>query len=169
MAFSFKNELRINASLREELSRPFGTVVKGRHLKKQKLNGKTIYAVGDVTVAKLLAIGLRPRVAIFDFRSERAKKRFPIITKTYKNPIIVHNKRGMITRQLWVAIRKAAKSSDCLGIHVIGEEDLASLPCIYFAKHGDIVMYGIRGLGIAIIEVNDKMHGYVADVMNRMR
>ncbi len=168
MAFNFKGNLRLSTKLRKELSRPFGKIVDNSAFKRSVKKNARIYAIGDVTVAALLEMGYKPRVAIFDYRSERARKVFISIRKRYESPITVRNKRGFISRQMWSAVGKASSSGKGVGIRIYGEEDLAALACIHFAKVGDIIVYGMRGKGMALVRVTKAIKSYIDSVIVRM-
>lgn len=164
-----KSGLLINDSLRKELSRPFGTVMSTAEFVRNVGKDEHIYAVGDVTLYELLMNGYRPKLGVFDCRTGRGKVRFPAIAEVYTHPVIVRNRRGHLSVALWNAVKKAAANRDGhSSIRVYGEEDLASLACIYFAKNGDIVAYGLRNKGIAVIRVDNKIKAYVEGVLKRM-
>ena len=164
----FTRDLRVNRALRKEFSKPFGTILKTKDVKRKIPKEKTIYAIGDMTVATLLGFGYLPKLAIFDYKIERTPKMMPIIKSTYKKPIVVHNKRGFIGVKLWKVVAKASKMGSGVGIRVYGEEDLASLACIYFARNGDIVMYGLPGKGMAAIKVDRDIKNYVTKALKTM-
>ena len=163
-----RKDLKIDEVLRRELSKPFGKVLSSKQIEKGIGKSDEIYAVGDVTVATLLKLGYRPKVAIFDYRTERSRRVFDIIRKKYKHPIKVRNSRGMLSVDLWNAVKKAAKSKRTFGIRVRGEEDLGSLACINFARDGSKIMYGLRRRGIVIISTNNKIKSYVRKTLRRM-
>ena len=168
MRFNFSKELRVDERLRRELSKPFGRIMNTKQFVKKISRHETIYAIGDVTVSELLKNGYVPKVGIFDYRTERSAVYFPIIKEVYKKPIRVKNNRGTISHALWNSIRKASKSKKGTGIRVGGEEDLASLACLYFAKDGNLVVYGMRGSGVAVIRANKKIRCYIIKVLERM-
>ena len=53
-------------------------------------------------------------------------------------------------------------------IRIEGEEDLASLPCIYFAVKGGHVLYGLPDMGLVHIQVNEKHRTIVRDALMKM-
>ena len=161
--------LKVNALLREEFSKPFGMVLKTKDILKKVGRRNTIYAIGDVTVATLLSLGYMPKVSVFDYKTGRVSHIIPIIKRTYSNPVCVRNRRGVLGARLWRAVGKASRKRSTIGIRVVGEEDLASLACIYFARNGDIVMYGLRGIGIVTIKVDKKIKNYVEQALKIMQ
>ncbi len=168
MTFKLSKSIKINEFFRKEFSKPFGRVLKTHEIKKALGRDKGIYAVGDVTVSTLLKLGYMPKVSIFDYRTEREAKVIPIIKATYKRPISVVNKRGFLGVKLWNVVKKASGRKKPVGVRVIGEEDLASLACIYFARNGDFVMYGLRNRGIVTIKVDDRMKNYVMKALKAL-
>ncbi|MDE1834227.1 MAG: DUF359 domain-containing protein, partial [Candidatus Micrarchaeota archaeon] len=94
---------------------------------------------------------------------------FPFIRKAYRRPVKVVNNRSELSLSLWKAVKRLSRAKDGAAIRVYGEEDLASLACIHFAKSGDIVIYGMRGRGMALIKVNKSIKRYVARVLKRMK
>lgn len=169
MEFYFHNDLKTDGKLRREMSKPYGRIVKGEKLAGEIRRKQEIYAVGDVTVASLLKLGHKPKVAIFDYKTERRRANFAIIRRTYRSPLNVKNYGGTLSKDLWKAVEKAAKSKSYYGIRVRGEEDLASLACIFFAKKGAVVMYGLRNKGVAVITVDQKIRNNVIDILKRMQ
>ena len=168
MPFHIYKDLKINEDLRRELSRPFGKVLSSNQIVNALRRSDKIYAVVDVTVATLLKLGYKLKVAIFDYKTARSKVVFNIIKSTYMHPIKVRNRRGVLSVSLWSAVKKAARSERPTSILVSGEEDLGALACIHFAKVGSKVMYGLRGKGMVMILVNRKMKKYVSKTLIKM-
>lgn len=168
MTFDLLEDLYIDNSLRKELSQPFGRIIEASLITKKINKDARVFAVGDVTVATLLKLGYSPSISVFDYKSGRNARYFPIIRRYFGHPVEVKNARGVLSKSLWDTIRKAAVSKHIVGIRVIGEEDLASLACISFARNGDLVMYGMRNKGIAVIRVGPKIKRYVVSVLNKM-
>lgn len=160
--------LAVDNDLRKELSRPFGRILNDNFAIKRICLGKKICAVGDVTVATLLGIGCMPKVAVFDYRTGRVYRAIPIIKAVYRKPVRIRNRTGTLSAKLWEAVGKAYFSRDYVGIRVYGEEDLAALACIHFAKTGDLVMYGLRGRGLVVIRVGPGIKAFVSKVIKRM-
>ncbi len=166
--FSFTDDLRLGSGMRKELSGDFGRIMDGRQIARSIGKDRIIYSVGDVTTATLLELGYKPKISIFDYRAEKEAAKFPIIERVYKDPVRVRNGRGELSAEMWEAVRDACRKAARVGIRVYGEEDLASLACIYFAKIGEFVVYGMRGRGMAVVKVTREMKDYVEDVVTRM-
>ena len=168
MNFRPDKDIKLDQFFRKEFSKPFGKILKSKEIRREISLNKTIYAVGDVTVSTLLSLGYMPKVSIFDYRTGRETKIMPIIKATYKRPIKVANRRGTLCVRMWNVIGEAARRRLPVGIRVIGEEDLASLACIYFARNGDFVMYGLRNRGIVTIKVDRKIKKYVVNALKTL-
>ena len=168
MAFFLHKKLTIRSRMRKELSRPFGKRVKTEQLAGVLDKKSTVYAIGDVTVASLLELGYAPKISIFDYRTKLGEVDFPIIRANYKNPVRVRNRRGTISAALWEEVRKASCVRGKRGIRVFGEEDLAALVCLHFAKIGDVVIYGMRDKGMSFIRVDKGIKKYVDKVLSEM-
>lgn len=147
-------DLKLPESLRETLKRPFGRLIKREKeapeiVKKEleKFSGRLII-VGDATYENLLKLGVKPHLAVLDFKIKRMKH------KEYPYTVKVKSPAGSITSELWDAIQKNMEKGGV--IYVEGEEDLATLPCILEANFGDAVLYGQPDEGIVFINVNEE-------------
>lgn len=148
--------LKIPEEARPRLKRPLGelfsstpkAVERVRQLRPAKL-----IAIGDIVTAELLAAGLKPDIAVVDFKVMRtpAGERVERAIKALKAPIIkVKNPAGTITPELREAL-EGTKTP--LKILVEGEEDLAVLPAVLAAPLGSVVAYGQPGEGMVLVEV----------------
>jgi Uncharacterized protein conserved in archaea, COG1909 len=66
------------------------------------------------------------------------------------------------------SVEDAIKSNGNVLIIVEGEEDLASLPAIYFSPKGSIILYGIPDEGIAVIESGDSVKTEIEKYIKEM-
>lgn len=169
MAFDFQGELVLPVSLRRTLGKVYGRVVTGRGLERTLRNTSEVYAIGDVVVATMLRKGMIPRVAIFDNRTGRRRHVMPVIKRAFPIPIRARSRAGTISKGLWNAVAKASERRTPVAIEVEGEEDLASLACIHFARNGAIVAYGLRGKGINVLKVDKRYKSFVLGVFRRMK
>jgi len=118
---------------------------------KKSYKKKFLISIGDVVTKNLIKIGINPDLIVIDGKSMRTKKE-KFITEGYKE-VRIKNPPGVITDELWDAMKKMKSKQK---IFIEGEEDLASLPAILFAPLGALVVYGVPGQGIEVIEVNEK-------------
>ncbi|MGC8676476.1 MAG: DUF359 domain-containing protein, partial [Candidatus Micrarchaeia archaeon] len=115
--------------LRKPLSGNYGSIEKEENVA-QLLKGKQVISVGDTVTATLLRLGIFPSLAIFDFKTRRARRKSRLLERTYPKRIKVKNGQGVISYELWKAIRESIKLKHA-AIQVVGEEDLAALACIH--------------------------------------
>ncbi|MEE8400694.1 MAG: DUF359 domain-containing protein [Candidatus Hydrothermarchaeaceae archaeon] len=150
-------DLTISEEIRPLLKRPFGEVFSGEDLKpaediKKELKGEKVIVVGDVTLENILAVGIKPSLAIIDLKTKRKIKE----NSAFKGKAVtVKNPPGMITTKLWDKIHEAMEEKGSL-IVVDGEEDMAVLPCILDADWDSVVLYGQPDEGIVLVRVTEE-------------
>ncbi|MBN1169728.1 DUF359 domain-containing protein [Candidatus Micrarchaeota archaeon] len=144
--------MKISETAKEQLKQPLGEL--HSNFKKIRELGRDhrIISVGDVCTLSLLAAGIKPHLAVFDYRSMRAgmdKKRIDILKIHYNNPREYKNPAGTVSDEI---IRDAGKLIEEGGAILInGEEDLTALAFIAKAKEKDVVVYGQPEQGIVIV------------------
>ncbi|WP_457554527.1 GTP-dependent dephospho-CoA kinase family protein [Candidatus Pyrohabitans sp.] len=150
-------DLKLPDELRSYLRKPLGELFTGAGIEameqaKQKLGKGSLIVVGDESYRNALKLGLKPKLAVVDFRVKREGiEEYALEGEVRK----VRNPPGWITRELWDAIHEALNSEGEQVILVEGEEDLAVLPCIIEAEWGDDIIYGQPGEGVVLIHVDD--------------
>lgn len=160
--------LKLPDWLRPALADPFGkTLSEEETISELKDSKAYIITVGDETTKTLLRHKIEPDLAIFDLKTKRSETTDTILQKHYKTKSKVKNPQKMITYDLWVAIEQALKKRK-EGISVDGEEDLAALPCIFFAEPGSIMLYGIPDVGISLVLINKSVKTKAENLMNQM-
>lgn len=139
--------LRLPEAHRDLFKKPFGTLYGSIGELLPRLEGRTIYAVGDVVTHNLLAAGVVPDIAIIDGYTMRTPcTRSPLLRArrlTAKNP------PGTITDELVDAINDAVRNPPVV-IFVEGEEDLAVIPLVLAAPDGAAVLYGQPKEGVVL-------------------
>lgn len=157
--------LYLTNELREELKKPFGTVILGKKesvAKKfnefcQKKRFKKIITVGD-----FCSKNLKSDVKIFDGRVERNRK-IPLL----KYDLIFSNPPAALDKKCWQITEKAIKENK--NIFVDGEEDLLVLPCVLVSKENYLVVYGYPKKGICLIEVSSKKKREIRVFLKKFR
>jgi len=147
--------LHLPTRLREELKKVHGEVISEPTLK-ERVKGKYVITVGDVVTHTLLKLGIKPDVAIVDYKTKRDTINFSTVRKFGEKVIKVNNPAGTITPELWRAVKLAIQTPEKTRIDVNGEEDLAVLPAVILAPEGAMVIYGIPNTGLAVIEIRDE-------------
>ena len=150
-------DLVIPKELRSLFKKPFGQLFKGEGLRaaekvKKELRGERLIIVGDVTLKNMLALGVKPDLAILDLRTEREKQEKQALEGRM---VKVKNPAGTISGELWESIHEGVEKPGTV-ILVEGEEDLAVLPCILEADWDTVILYGQPGEGIVLVRVNEE-------------
>jgi pantetheine-phosphate adenylyltransferase len=135
---------------RKELSKPKVKIFKSPaelecFLRKRK--PKKFITVGDIVSASLQH--LKPDVCVVDYKAERKR----IKTRVHADiELKTQNPRGKITAHAWNSVKRAVSHSRRVKIIVQGEEDLLVLPFLYFSPKNTIIAFGMRGVGIGILD-----------------
>jgi len=142
---------------RELFKEPLGTLIKENDLKEPK--GKKLITVGDVVSLTVNRNGIRPDIAVYDGMTERREMtEFANLVKSKGwETIEVINPAGTITSELVNAVRNALSGKKKITIRVIGEEDLAVIPCILLAPIGTDVIYGWPGKGMMLVTTDERI------------
>jgi len=149
---------RVPDDKRELFKEPFGSLIQENDLKKIDRT-KRLITVGDVVSLTAVNSGVVPDVAIYDGMTERREMtEFAVlaessgwVTDTVTNPA------GTITVELFGAVKNALTGNTRRTIRVIGEEDLATLPCILLSPIGTNVIYGWPGKGMMLITTDESI------------
>lgn len=149
-------DLKVPDEFRSIFKKPFGEVYKGKGLKpaeklKDRLKGKKVIVVGDVTLKNVLAAGIKPNLAVIDLKTKRTIEAAAALGE---NVVKARNPPGMITQELWDRVHEAV-CKDGSVILVDGEEDLAVLPCVIEADWNTVVLYGQPDEGIVFVDVTE--------------
>ncbi len=144
--------LRLPEAHRDLFKKPFGTLYGCIGELLPRLEGRAVYAVGDVVTHNLVDAGLVPDIAIIDGYTMRSPcTRSPLLQArrlTAKNP------PGTITDELTGAIDDLLRNPPGV-IFVDGEEDLAVIPLVLAAPIGAAILYGQPGEGVVLRIVDD--------------
>ncbi|MDK2915576.1 MAG: GTP-dependent dephospho-CoA kinase [Euryarchaeota archaeon] len=139
--------LRLPEAHRSLFKRPFGTLYGSVDELLPRLEGRPVYAVGDVVTHNLLAAGVVLEIAIIDGYTMRTPcTRSPLLQA---RRLTVKNPPGTITDELEEAIEEAIRHPPAV-IFVDGEEDLAVIPLVAAAPDGTAVLYGQPGEGVVL-------------------
>lgn len=109
-----------------------------------------LVAVGDVTVATLLELGVVPDVGFIDGQTKRTAldEASTVDVSAFHQVIHAHNPAGQLTPSLHQAVEVAMHSDHTTVVVVDGEEDLAPLFVHLFAPVHAVVLYGQPGVGV---------------------
>lgn len=158
--FENVKELRLPDNLRPNLKKPFGRALEDSDIIEQIKKKSFIICVGDIVTANLVHLGIQPDISLFDFQTKRIEITDKSVLNSLPSPCkVIPNQQGTINSESAILISRCIKYSlkhgKKLGIKVIGEEDLLTLPSILFAPLGTIVIYGIRDIGMIGVTVTE--------------
>lgn len=163
--------LKLPEILRDELAREYGTILSGsphenalkaiEHIR--EIRPPKVVVVGDFTLKALMDAGFLPDLAVFDSRTRRSGFEEVGLRPTKK----VANPPGTITDDAVQSIGEALASERPYAIHVEGEEDLLALPAILLSPIGSIVLYGMPGKGMVMVEASIEMKEKVKALISR--
>jgi len=162
--------MKLTPELEELLKEPLGVLIQGEmpkpyELLKETFGDSMIIAVGDIVDKNIRALGITPKLSIIDGKTKRSEIGHDGDPKRDADMVVV-NPRSNITRELWDALEGC--DFDDRKIFIDGEEDLATLPAIFFAPEGAIVVYGQPDEGIVIVNVTEEKKKEVYSILSRM-
>lgn len=148
----------IPPSVKERLRKPLGSLQTDfRQIKRLSRNLRVI-SVGDVCTLGLLAMGIKPHLAVFDHMFMRRKLdegmvrildfHFPKQSR-YRNPAGTLSEK--LLRDAPALIKKGG------GVLIEGEEDLTAMAFIRSAGPRDVVVYGQPGAGMVVVRPDAKV------------
>lgn len=157
-------------SMRDELKRPFGRMVREDELDECLTSCHRIICVGDIVSHTLYKQDIVPHIMIFDGKTEREETTDLIecLERDEGEFEIVENPPGMITRELINTVREALDAGEPVRIRVEGEEDLATLVVLALAPKGTCVLYGLPGRGMVLVEVDEGIIDKAQSLIKRM-
>lgn len=151
----------IDESLRKELKKPFGKIIKNSS-SLPRYNGKFIITIGDVTTSRFIKENVYSDISIIDGFTKRQK----IIDKFQleflpKSNFNAENLPGTINSRTALLIKKCiARSIDKaekITINIKGEEDLLTIPAILFSPLNALVFYGLKDKGVVEVAVDEEL------------
>lgn len=162
--YELDKPLILKDNTRKKLQKIYGELIGEEELKNIKGN---IFAVGDVVTHTLLKLGIKPKIAIVDYKTKRGEKIYEDVKDFGEKIIKVKNPRSQITPELWNAVREAMQYNS-VKIEVDGEEDLAVIPVVFFADLGANVIYGMPNTGLVWLKVSNEDKRKVKEIINEM-
>jgi len=139
--------LRLPEVHRDLLKIPFGTLYRDIGELLPCIEGRAVYAVGDVVTHNLLGAGIVPDIAIIDGYTMRTPCTCSPLLQARR--VTARNPPGTITDELVAAIDDVVRDPPGV-IFVDGEEDLAVIPLVIAAPAGSAVLYGQPGEGVVL-------------------
>lgn len=141
----------IPEKVKKALKKPLGRLYKSPSVLK-KMKNRRIIAVGDESTIVLLKNGIKPHLAVFDFKIERKKitrEKRSLLLSSFKKIRNYKNRKGTVSGYL---LRNAGRLiKDGGAILIDGEEDLTALAFILNAGENDVVVYGQPDKGMVLV------------------
>ena len=157
----------VSEKARLMLKNPLGPLVKLDKVMAKKY--PPFIAVGDISVANFLRLGITPKISIVDFLVQRQKRYNQLAELGFatNNPdAIIKNPPGQVSQELINEISKSIKSKNRSIILVDGEEDLAAIPAVLFSPLGKYVYYGQPQKGAVRIVVTENIKEELFAILN---
>ena len=157
-----QHKLKMVATLDNELKTPMGTLFEGPEeypevamseaIESIDRQNSSIVAVGDVSVATLIGMGIIPDIGIVDGMTKRVKLNESelIDSSHFTNILSAINPSGHIMPSLIDAVENALSKDEPTIINVEGEEDLAPIIIHCLAPIGTAVIYGQPKTGVVV-------------------
>jgi GTP-dependent dephospho-CoA kinase len=150
--------MRIPEKVRKELKHPLGELhIDFRKIKKLSTTMRVI-SIGDVCTLGLLAMGIRPHLAVFDHRYMRNKLApgfVKILKLNYPNPLKMSNPPGTLSEEIVKNAKNLIENGGAILIE--GEEDLTALAFIKSAGKNDLIVYGQPNEGMVVVISNENI------------
>lgn len=163
---------RLPCDKREEFKQPVGRDISESEL--SEIEAKHIMiTVGDVVSLTVREHGIVPFLSIYDGYTERRESTgfANLVKREGLAETVVSNPAGMITSALEDAVKNILAGRSQGIIRVEGEEDLALLPCVFYAPEGAVVIYGWPGRGMKAVDTDGiakKNVGRLLDMMEKL-
>ena len=142
--------IEVKGKLREELSHPFGSLC---DIDEIISTGKKLVAVGDAVSLSTLRLGTTPFVSVFDgktLRSPLPEADLHLLRSSHEQLLEANNPPSHFNPEILPLAKELMEKGGAL--YVEGEEDIAGLAFLYYATEEHIVYYGIRELGVVMVE-----------------
>lgn len=156
----------ISEEIKTKLKKPLGRLHRGTDFL-ELIKNRRILSVGDQTTLVLLEKGIKPHLAVFDFRimrkkiPESARKK---LLSSFDNIKKYKNKPGTVSGYLLKDAKKIIENGGAVLID--GEEDLATLAFILGAEKNDIILYGQPGQGIVEVRISPELKNIIRRMLS---
>ncbi|MEW6035430.1 MAG: DUF359 domain-containing protein [Candidatus Micrarchaeota archaeon] len=150
--------MRIPERIRSELKKPLGALHRDFREIRRLSRTHRVISVGDVCTLGLLAMGIKPHLAVFDhlfMRHRLDPGMVRILELHFRKPRRYRNPPGTISRK--ILDDAAGLLSHGGAVLIDGEEDLTALAFILAAQEGDVVIYGQPGQGMVVVKPDEKI------------
>jgi len=159
--------------LRNILRQPIGRLVQEKELIELLKKEKYVVSIGDRVTYTLLKNNIMPVFCVVDYKTHRGKVSDEVENKIKsfgKKKMVVKNPAGTISDELWDSVKHGFDNlvPGYLCIEVVGEEDLASLPAIFFAPSVVRIIYGLPDKGVLVVRPTKENKEKTKKVLDKM-
>jgi uncharacterized protein (UPF0218 family) len=157
---------KFSQQIKNQLKKPLGKLHADFKEVKKLSHNHRIISVGDVCTLSLLAIGIRPHLAVFDYlfmRQDLDPGMIKILEFYFKKPKKYKNPPGTLSSQILADAPILLSKGG--GVLIDGEEDLTALAFIINATGRDVIIYGQPGKGIVIVKPGAKIKRKVEKII----
>lgn len=162
-------EVKVEGEVRDLLSIPYGGVCSpSRIVEIAKESSRKIVSVGDAVLLSFLEIGVKPFVAVYDFRTLRediAEERREVISKAFPQPYIAKNSPSTFNTDILAMAKPLMEKGGALRVE--GEEDISGLAFMYYATREHLICYGIKDKGVIVVP-GEQAHTIASYIMGKM-
>jgi GTP-dependent dephospho-CoA kinase len=160
----------LTEELRAMLKKPFGEVLDEHKLIFSAKGAGPLICVGDYSAAVFLKAGIMPDIAIFDLKTQRQPVGEEIRKELekIKKPKKISSPPGVITDDLVDAVKEAISKGNG-GILIDGEDDLAALVVLAYAKDNAVLVYGLPSQGAVLVRINNENRKKALEIFSKMK
>ena len=146
---------------------PIGSFLREEDL--SQYQDKKVITVGDVVSLTVRRNGIVPVLSIYDGMTERHETTgfADLVEKQGLEVRVVSNPAGVITGELVDAIKEAIDGKPGI-IRVVGEEDLALMPCILHSPDDYRIIYGWPGKGMMSVTTDGVVRKKIEQLWKEM-
>jgi uncharacterized protein (UPF0218 family) len=150
--------MKIPENVKARLKKPLGSLEYDFRAIKRLSRGHRITAVGDICTISLLALGVKPHLAVFDYKFMRKKLDSGMVNmlkvhygraRRYRNPA------GTLSDKVVADAERLLKEGGAVLID--GEEDMTALAFIAAGGKKDVIIYGQPHKGMVIVRYDTKL------------
>jgi len=150
--------VKISRKAKNQLKKPLGKVYKTYEKIVKFSKDHKIVAIGDICTLALLSMGVRPFLAVFDYKVMRKpinKVQKNVLSREFKKAKRYKNPAGSVSDKLMKDAPTLMKKGGSVRIN--GEEDLTALAFIKNAGKKTIIVYGQPHEGIVVVKPTSKI------------
>jgi len=149
---------------------PFGKLMDEKAMLAAVADCENLITVGDVVSMTALKNGLKPKLMIYDFCTERRAmdQLGGMLRSVEGTQVRIANPPGHIVPEMVLGVQRAFKRVGATKMQVDGEEDLAAPVCAALAPLGACLLYGMPQKGIVFVKVDEKVREKARSLINSM-